>query len=461
MFAPFQLKQAIGEAHTMDLGDSLNTKRALARLGYLAVPDGGLDEYPDRSMLEAVKSFQRDQGLAVDGVMKPDGPTLNRMNEILDTQEKTTPQPSDSNTAGPPSAPPHPSLFQPINLSRPITPSTSVDLGDTARVKSAFHLLGLPQPEDDGPYPTADLFKNIRAFQGREGLRVDGEMLPGGETEARMNALMQAQAKASELRAGGTADPKTSGRNGATNTQVAQAAAVEKVFSLLGLLGVSGGVVGKKLLDDLQKKDETPSNPDTSDRMTPAPVEPPLPGIEPPNVKLPDRTESPSAVVELPDLSNPLPVQEKPTIYVLPALEPDEFGNGIVERKGNEATRKELERIRNYFREAGWKHIAGGRYAPDDPEVVAGVRKAGQERKERHVPGHFGGLKGGHFTDLTFKDGRGRILHVQSVDVDKNGKPTQRELDNAEKIRRAEGNEGRDVYILLIPKGAQLKHYRQ
>lgn len=325
-------------------------------------------------------------------------------------------------------------------------------------MKSALRLLGLPQPGDDGPYPTADLFKNIRAFQGREGLRVDGEMLPGGETEARMNALMQAQAKASDLRAGETADSNSSGRNGATNTQVAQAIGIEKLLSLLGLLGVSGGIIGKKFSDEAQKKDQAPSNPDTSDRMMPAPVEPPLPGIEPPDEKLPDRTESPSAVVELPDLSNPLPVQEKPTIYVLPALKPGEFGNGIVERKGNEATRKELERIRNYFRGAGWEHIAGGRYAPDDPEVLAGEREAGQEREEWHVSGHFGGLKGGHFTDLTFKDDRGRILHVQSVDVDKNGKPTRRELDNAEKIRRAEGNEGRDVYILLIPKGAQLKH---
>jgi peptidoglycan hydrolase-like protein with peptidoglycan-binding domain len=73
MFAPFRLKKTVGEAHTMDLGDSLNTKRALAHLGYLPTPEDGLDAYPDRSMLDALKSFQRDQGLAVDGIMKPDG----------------------------------------------------------------------------------------------------------------------------------------------------------------------------------------------------------------------------------------------------------------------------------------------------------------------------------------------------------------------------------------------------
>lgn len=48
-------------------------------------------------------------------------------------------------------------------------------------------------------------------------------------------------------------------------------------------------------------------------------------------------------------------------------------------------------------------------------------------------------------------------MHIQSVDVDRNGKPTRRELENAEKIRKKleKGN------ILLIPKRAQLDRHKK
>jgi hypothetical protein len=46
------------------------------------------------------------------------------------------------------------------------------------------------------------------------------------------------------------------------------------------------------------------------------------------------------------------------------------------------------------------------------------------------------------------------MAHIQTVDVDRNGKPSQRELDAAERIRRATGHS-----IFLIPKGAQLDRF--
>ena len=80
---PFRLKKTIGDSYTMDLDDSLNTKKALADLGHLKIPDYGLTPYPDRAMVDGVKSFQKDHGLKIDGVMKKDGPTINRLNPIL------------------------------------------------------------------------------------------------------------------------------------------------------------------------------------------------------------------------------------------------------------------------------------------------------------------------------------------------------------------------------------------
>ncbi|MBT4701118.1 MAG: peptidoglycan-binding protein [Rhodospirillaceae bacterium] len=70
----------------MDLDDSLNTKKALADLGHMKVPDFGLTTYPDQNMIDGVKSFQKDEGLKVDGIMKPDGPTINRLYQKLSTE---------------------------------------------------------------------------------------------------------------------------------------------------------------------------------------------------------------------------------------------------------------------------------------------------------------------------------------------------------------------------------------
>ena len=168
--------------------------------------------------------------------------------------------------------------------------------------------------------------------------------------------------------------------------------------------------------------------------------------------------------MELPDLNGLIPEIRKSTIFIHPI--PDEelksFGT-IIERKGNEATRKELERIRDFFENLGWRHLAGGRYSDKHADVLnkESETKAGDEQSEYHIPGpgkafELDGRPGGHFTDLTFEMPDGQKIHVQSVDVDRNGKPTKRELDAAERIRRAE----RDTHILLIPKGAQLKKKR-
>ena len=83
MFKPYSLKSRIGPDSNMDLDDVLKTKKALNGLGYMSLPRHGLTPYPDNKMIDGIRSFQRDGGLRVDGVMKPDGPTLGRLNKIL------------------------------------------------------------------------------------------------------------------------------------------------------------------------------------------------------------------------------------------------------------------------------------------------------------------------------------------------------------------------------------------
>ncbi len=67
MFNPFRLKKPIGEAFNMDLDDALNTKKALAGLGHMKVPDHGITEFPDRTMIDGIKEFQRREDLVKTG----------------------------------------------------------------------------------------------------------------------------------------------------------------------------------------------------------------------------------------------------------------------------------------------------------------------------------------------------------------------------------------------------------
>ncbi|MEQ8228760.1 MAG: peptidoglycan-binding domain-containing protein [Rhodospirillales bacterium] len=215
MIRPFRLKQTIGETYNMDLEDALNTKHALAQIGHLEPPEAGLDEFPDRPMIEAVKSFQRDQGLAEDGIMKPDGPTLERLNESLTQAQPSAPRTQTS--------------------SRSIEPSNPLDR----------HLSSLP---------------------------------------ARPGAAPQNPIKKEDLPEG---------------TQVAVAPAIPFLLGLAGRAiagqaarGTAGAAAAGAAGALMNKAIQEPARDTSKARMDMAPPMPPQPGYEPPDMPLPDRTES-------------------------------------------------------------------------------------------------------------------------------------------------------------------------
>jgi hypothetical protein len=80
---PFQLRKTITSDRTMDPDDVLSTKSALGQLGQYDLKRDGLDTIATRPLINGVKRFQRDQGLKVDGLMKPDGPTATRMTTLI------------------------------------------------------------------------------------------------------------------------------------------------------------------------------------------------------------------------------------------------------------------------------------------------------------------------------------------------------------------------------------------
>ncbi|MBD3660997.1 MAG: peptidoglycan-binding protein [Arenibacter algicola] len=82
---PYRLKQPLGLSYDADPDDVWVTKHNLQKAGFYPKPDHGMTEFPDHQMIDAVKQYQRENGLRVDGVMKPDGETERHMLDNYDT----------------------------------------------------------------------------------------------------------------------------------------------------------------------------------------------------------------------------------------------------------------------------------------------------------------------------------------------------------------------------------------
>jgi hypothetical protein len=85
------LNETIGSAYPTDPEDVWNIKSGLSDLGYYEAPEAyGMTPWPDSPMFESIKSFQKDHDLEVDGIMKPEGPTLATMNRKLSQADNSS-----------------------------------------------------------------------------------------------------------------------------------------------------------------------------------------------------------------------------------------------------------------------------------------------------------------------------------------------------------------------------------
>lgn len=90
MREPFSLATSVAENVSTNPRDVMKTKSGLKSLGLYAPPEWGMSEIPDRDMFDGIRAFQRQHDLKVDGVMKPEGPTAQKMDEVLG-RHKTEP----------------------------------------------------------------------------------------------------------------------------------------------------------------------------------------------------------------------------------------------------------------------------------------------------------------------------------------------------------------------------------
>lgn len=396
MLQPFKLKNPLGMPYTMDQDDIWNTKRALVDLGHYKVPDHGLNPYADRIMIEGIKSFQSDKGLKVDGVMKPDGPTHETLSKVLKNRGIVAEQQKRPGT-----------IWDEVDRSK--KPIGFLDLV----LKSV-----ISKNQDKGTIGNT----NLSHHTANPPKSPESKKKSKGETQVAFAPAIPVGVEATAF--------------------IARIVGPQ----VLRALGLGAGVAaGKKIGDELQQRTDQGSTSERTDQATPLP---PIPPSEPGDDPRPKMEELPATPpFEHIDPSRPIPENNEPAIYVHP-IPDDELGklSQILDnRRGKPETQEELVDIRDQIlkQNPDWKHTGGGRNQSDGTDIP-----------EKHIPGpgrKFGDSRpGGNFSDLTFETPKGRTVHVQSVDVDRNGKPTNRELKAAERIRRRTNAD-----VILIPKGWQ------
>ncbi|MFQ5972866.1 MAG: peptidoglycan-binding domain-containing protein, partial [Alphaproteobacteria bacterium] len=174
----FRLNHRLAEDTNANEDDTLNTKKALYRLGLYEIPEYGLDRWPDDEMFAGIRDFQKQQGLRVDGVMEPQGSTASALRRTLLTREKD----GEDELRIPP----------PFVLNREVAPDAPLDETDALNVKKALSRLGHYEIPDFGlsPYPDNALFDGLEAFQRRNGLTVDRVMRPNGRTARKLGKAL-------------------------------------------------------------------------------------------------------------------------------------------------------------------------------------------------------------------------------------------------------------------------------
>lgn len=86
----FKLNAPMGTDYRVDPTDIVNTKKALHQLGYYKIPSHrGFDDWTDDAMFNGIRTFQKANGLKIDGFMRPEGPTEQAINKRLSRTQDT------------------------------------------------------------------------------------------------------------------------------------------------------------------------------------------------------------------------------------------------------------------------------------------------------------------------------------------------------------------------------------
>lgn len=63
--------------------DIFQVKTGLHKIGHYKEPSYGITPYPDEQLFKSIQSFQKENDLRIDGIMNPNGETINTLNKKL------------------------------------------------------------------------------------------------------------------------------------------------------------------------------------------------------------------------------------------------------------------------------------------------------------------------------------------------------------------------------------------
>jgi peptidoglycan hydrolase-like protein with peptidoglycan-binding domain len=353
-------------------GDVIAVKQRLSNLGFYEPPPEGFGDDIDAGFDAAVRAFQTDNGLQVDGRLEPGGETERNLAAFDDDV------PEEAGFA-----------LEDIALAGRVGARGENAKQDVTQIKQALAALGrypLDRTSEPPPFVDTKLVEAIRQLQRDQGLTEDGFIDPDGET---LDAI-----KKSEGRPGTRADETEIAGAGAILQQAAKHGpkVVREFKKVLRDLGIFKG--GEAVIETEKRRREIDrQNPSNRDPSPPLEPNPPFPGdpIKPDNVEkfpagrpadnpiegfpgdpaiLPDRTELPAA----PKLPNKV---------IYESLEDDEFWRqaNIFYRAGNARTRKWNTIVADYLVELG-------KQMGIELEIVGGGFEGDEYRKEFTLPPH-------------------------------------------------------------------------
>ena len=70
--------------------DVIKMKSTLGALGHYEAPKWGVSQFPDVALFDAIKAFQKSQGLKADGAIKPDGETEAALSQAMNPRRAKT-----------------------------------------------------------------------------------------------------------------------------------------------------------------------------------------------------------------------------------------------------------------------------------------------------------------------------------------------------------------------------------
>lgn len=176
MPTPFRLAGAVGANVRVGRNDVLRTKRALHRLGYYVPFSGEIDHIADGAMLDGLKAFQKDNGLAASGAVRSADATERLLRAALFETDNGVPG----------------------NGAPAFAVGASVGSGganrpaDVAAAKRALGLMDIIPAEAVGLSMAPRTFDGaIALFQRAFNLNQDGRIVPGGETESMLARVVR------------------------------------------------------------------------------------------------------------------------------------------------------------------------------------------------------------------------------------------------------------------------------